>query len=356
MRLLFLFIAGVAAHEPRFYAGRCGSPTCMVQVSEPHISQVFFEDVRKNKVIAYEISEAVGSLFVEVYKPHGQDPSVCHGATLSIDIRNKPIHHIDLQSEKTTSFMEPFTQIPLERIDEPYTNSSGFDEDDELVIRVAGPTKNMHCKIAVTIGKEERLTFHTLMYYPYISMRSWSWAWDSNTWTAIIFVTCFVSILIFMILFYDLKNTDEFTYSTLLAHLGFSFYLAVFVARMAFMIEARIRTGDASFTANGFAALVLLVDLLMVSFVALFVLQPWFGELAKSSTSCCTFLCCIPRCIYSCLERKTSCFAPALIVVLAFLSLLTFSSGFYLGPSFLVLAVLIGSCKQKGCFENNDIY
>jgi hypothetical protein len=357
MSTLIWFILGVcaavSAQTPRFSAGRCHGSTCYVSVGNPGSSQVFYEKITEGKVIVYQIMDALedNPFFVRVFVPSTQSKKMCDGGIVTVRINNQVVQYWNISMENYGSFMDPFLQISGDYIGKEYENNSPLDLKDELEVRLSGPSHNIHCHVAVEIGKTQRLYISTLLGYPVVSLRAWSWGWRSVTFNGIVYPLLAVSFLICLLL-YLCKGKNEL--AGFVIHIALSFYLAVFLTRALFMIMASSEAKDINPSSHAWGFFICFLDFLFFLAVGVFVLDRWFHKLSET-LMCCSILCCPCKLFFSCLEDGGTRAASIFVFVLSGFSLFAFSSGFYAGPTLLLLGSVI-ALAQRQSSENFTIY
>ena len=166
-----------------------------------------------------------------------------------------------------------------------------FDVDDKLEIRVSGPEKHIGCKIAVTVGKEEILDFHTLIAYPTITFRVvLGVARNHHLYYYLSVHVRSVPRLVSPIPMQ--KGVQNWS----IPRIRGLCVLPCGLSREGCVSDAREGlSGDTSLSANGFAVLIVFIDLTFVALVGVFILGNWFREMTNLSLGCLPgVLCCLP--------------------------------------------------------------
>ena len=175
------FVWTTAAHEPRFY--RAGSSNETVKVYNPSLSQVFYETLHRYQDVTFTLAEPLmynnqdATFYFELLLPDPHSRALCSGVRVVVSApnHNDVIFELDGLGNDETKVFEPFLQEPLVRIGDAVRYTGTFDTADGFRVRAKGPSEHEHCNVALVFGTRERMSFGTLIGYPYISFATWGW-------------------------------------------------------------------------------------------------------------------------------------------------------------------------------------
>lgn len=355
--LLFTLVVCVCGHIPYYDMGACGShnyegEACEVRVKEPWVSQVFYERVGTETSILYTSDEDQID-YVQILIPSDQDRTMCRHVSVEIqkidaDKKTEVLYDLSVYDEKITdSMLEPFTQTAVSQIGSTW--ESGIvngDTESKFYIIVNNTADKLYrhqtCHVAVVVGKEEQIPAWVLFEFPYITLKTWSWAWSSMQYSGLVGGYIFVAFLIAFVLT-AIKGGKtycvEFT-ARFMCHLSLGFYVAVLLARITSALMARRASGDGSAGSAGWVFLIVCIDVIYTLLIAVACFGEQAADLLQDGVNCCPTFCCGCNCCIRLLKKETPIKLVALFL-LFIIGFFAFSPGFYIGPICMTIAIIL---------------
>lgn len=348
-----LGLAGVQAHEPRFY--KAGDQNKTVKVYEPSLSQAFYETLHRYQDVTYVFAEPLmytnedATFYFELLLPAPHSRAMCAGVRVDVQVPGHRNHSyvLDGLGGDETPLFEPFVQEPLVRIGEALRFSGTFDTTDGFAVRARGPSNHSRCNVALVFGTEERLSVTTLVLFPYISFMVWDWIYG---YIPVFWLLCTllpVTLAALVILCFP-PDEDERNAAYIMKVLGFSFFVGVWFTRIYAFARAGSYGAVPSAAEVGWALCIVFLDTLFVILVGVNTFSHRFRETSEVCLrgACCSWITCFGRCMQDS-EEVRGLFIFYVLLLIG--SLFAFSPGFFAGPFFVLFGIALtrGACTER---------